>query len=142
MEFILARDRAGLTRIVSREITHTRWITNIVFRMHILFHFHAGFTGRRDYQSCGHAHSFLNLHSMIFVLVLFIRPSYFRCHRGFNHSEIAIWQFEAIEVAKLYDQWRNWSIFWKKLDFMWGLFVGSIKIYYNWKLLWFYKMKC
>lgn len=47
--------------------THARsgvqWITNIVFRMRVLFHFHAGFTGRRDYQSRGRAYSFLNLRS-------------------------------------------------------------------------------
>lgn len=88
-----------------------RWITNIVFRMRVLFHFHAGFTGRRDYQSHGRAHSFLNLRSTTFVLVSSVRPSRFRCHRGFGHSEIAIWQFGAIEVAKLYDQWRKYNTF-------------------------------
>lgn len=96
-----------------------RWITNIVSRMCVLFHFHAGFTGRRDYQSRRRAHSFLNLRSTTFVLVPSVRPPRFRCHRGFGHSEIAIWQFEAIEVAKLYDQWRNCNTFWKKCNFTW-----------------------
>lgn len=72
-----------------------QWITNIVSRMRILFHFHAGFTGRRDYQSRG----------LVFIsfLIFVSRPSFPfpslvavpMSHRGFGHSEIAIRQFEA-----------------------------------------------
>lgn len=55
---------AWSTHAVPRGLTHGPGITNIAFRMRVLFHFHAGFTGRRDYQSRGRAHSFLNLRSL------------------------------------------------------------------------------
>lgn len=108
--------------------------------MRVLFHFHLGFTGRRDYQSRGRAHSFLNLRYTTFVFVPSVRPSRFRCHRGFGHGKIAIWQFEAIAVVKLYDQWRNCSPFQKKCDFMRD-FLEALEKYYSWILLRFWKIK-
>lgn len=80
-----------------------RWITNIVFRMRGLFHFHAGFTGRRDYQSRGHAHSFLNLRSTTFILVL---PSFAR--RGFDVIEDSTTVKLRYGSLKL-SRWQNYT---------------------------------
>lgn len=48
----------------TRGLTHVVRTTNIVIRIRALFHFQAGFTGQRDYQSRGRARSFLNLRSL------------------------------------------------------------------------------
>lgn len=101
---LLARDHAGPTHLVPRELTHARAarrITNIVFRMRVPFHFHGGFTGQRDYQSRGRAHSFLNLRSTTFVLVPSVRSPRFRCHRGYGRGKIAIRQARSYRGGKI-----------------------------------------
>lgn len=110
-KFIDARlPRTRYIRVGPREFTHarTRWITNIVSRMRVLFHFHAGFTGRRDYQSRGRAHTpFFNLRSTTFIFVPSARRGGLRCHRGdsatvklrYGGLNLSRWQNYAAAVA-------------------------------------------